>query len=1155
MEEKFKLYTIEQHAKEKAMWAGALSPVQIPDLLGMTKDLKVVTIDAPHTPTLLKIIDEIIVNASDHAKTVNVTKINVNFDKGLITVINDGKGIPVKLHEEATAMAKKDVYIPEVAFAYFMAGTNLTKPKDCIRGGINGLGAKLTNIHSDMMHITTIDKGKKYCQLFENGKKIINLPVITKTTEKDMTEVKFIPSYKDLGYTDMEALYKDLDYWMRLRVMQTSVYLDKVDVSYNGELCLIKQIGELGKILIDDNDLILLSSKAKSDKEPYKSHQLSINLLISKKITSKCIIPNLSIINGVITNKGCHQQHFKKMLSLHIDAKIAKLTKSKSSISSAEIFKNIRLMICGAIPNANWSGQRKDELQLDKDILPHYSIPATFLKQIADVVCQQFLTTKVEKIKVVHEKYTKANNAGKVNRTQTYLLAAEGDSAISLLRSGLTQQSSQKAGGPSFDWCGIISLQGVIINAAREISSIENTDGEIINIRSEKLQKNQRLLALADAFGLKYNLTYNTEEELSTLTHGKLILCVDQDLDGTGKIAPLVLVWIYSFWPSLISNGRIGRFLTPLIRVYEKKSNKLVKEFFYEEEFNKWNNEDNNYDVKYYKGLATHNSEEVKEMFKPDNFRNSIYIYTMDDCAKNLFNVYFGSDSSLRKQILITPVNHLTIEEAGQLRKTRNIPVGKVQLDIDTKSYKNDAIKRQIPCVVDGLNPARRKILMGSMMRLQSESTEIKVFQLCGAVADSMFYHHGDLSLNGTITYMAQSFIGARKFPYLIGVGQFGSRHGDKAGSARYISVKLSPIIKHIFPQADKYILPYVFEDGKRAEALYMVPILPMACLESYNIVSEGWNHESFGRKLNDVVNIVKDIITTGEFKQKEMKIDYNGDIRYYKNYIHSFGNYYYDVKTRTIVISDLPFGVQTNKFIETLTKSKKNDYIDNIINHSSTDKVLLKIVLKTNAIDYIQENYGNSVSDPVEEFLSLRTSFKPHLNYYSENGGVLEFENNENGYYEIIKHWFPIRAELYKTRITRQKILTELQINEESQILLYINLSSKLNLSKCLNENDAEKILQDNNFIKLNTSFLRTPMYTTNEELRNQTMNNASYDYLLNLRERDLLKSNANKIEQKIEKLKLELQEYINQLSELPTPCASVWLSEIEKFMTTQRT
>lgn len=1225
---KFTLSTFKDHAKKKGMWAGALTPILIPDLLGAVIDdtelgISLIDITRANTPALLKIFDEILVNATDHAKghekssaNSRVTKIEVTYDRstGRCSVYNDGPGIPVLVHTEATKAAGHTVYIPEVAFSYFLAGTNIDKDITNVKGGINGVGAKLTNVHSEEFIIETVDTKSKYfysqkwCNRLDERKspEIIELCKLPTELAHSHTRVSFIPAYAALGYKTIgTALAEpdDIDAWLRLRTHQSAAYVGaKVNVSYNGIKCLTTDATTLGKLLIVNDDAIILSTQAKATVDPYKQHPWNIAVVVlpsGKKAGRRSSAQNMTIINGVLSNKGSHIQYIKKLFSAAVEDKLRRVTKQNRTLkttddrkmSITETLAGVRLVICGAIPGADWGGQRKDELQVSKEALDHYNITATFLKQVGDAIAERILIgqgTKSEK--VVHDKYTKARYAGKANyKRNTFLLAAEGDSAITLLRAGLTQsRRAIPSGGPSLDWCGIISLQGVIVNAAREVTEIETAGGDIVNIRSAKLQTNKRLVALADAFGLQYNRTYTTPEELATLNYGQLLLCVDQDLDGTGKIAALVLVWIYLFWPALISSGRIGRFMTPLVRAYPKKGAQIPVEFYYEEELIRWINENpsrtGEYRIKYYKGLATHDEDEVKRMFTVDAFKQSIYTYTMDDTAKRLFEVYFGIDPALRKKALISPVMHLSYDETHNLHKLRQIPVGRVQLDVDTKSYKNDAIKRQIAGGPDGQNSARRKILMGAMLRYSGESAskELKIFQLGGYVADKCFYHHGDASLNGTIVYLAQAYAGARKYPWLIGVGQFGSRHGDKAGSARYISVKLSPLVKVAFPPADRWHLQYVFEDGERAEPKYFIPVVPMAALESYKIVSEGWNHDSHGRDHDDVLSIVNayilgdpgltdaanrlaiegpSISVMSDIEKlstiwplRASTRGFDGEVRSYRNEDYSFGLYVWNPEKRTVTITELPMGLSTAKYLETLVKpgrcksNPRDEFIESVNDRSSSDKVELEIILHADAFDKISENFGDAFIDPIEDAFMLRSSLRPHLNYYSADGAVLEFGEC---YLAAILYWAPLRRDLYNTRLTRDSIILELRLLEENAILRYITIASELELAKVENVEAASDILQSHGFPVLDTALIHRPEYTPNENLYQLATSglNANYDYILDLKERDLVKKAAELRQKRVTLLNSDLGKVKDQLAEKPIAGASVWRAEIAEF------
>ena len=100
-------------------------------------------------PGLYKIFDEIIVNASDNyinSKQSNIVmdtiRVIINEEKNLISVWNNGKGIPVLKHEV------EKIYIPDLVFGNLLTGSNYNDDEKKITGGRNGYGAKLANIFS-----------------------------------------------------------------------------------------------------------------------------------------------------------------------------------------------------------------------------------------------------------------------------------------------------------------------------------------------------------------------------------------------------------------------------------------------------------------------------------------------------------------------------------------------------------------------------------------------------------------------------------------------------------------------------------------------------------------------------------------------------------------------------------------------------------------------------------------------------------------------------------------------------------------------------------------------------------------------------------------------------------------------------------------------
>jgi len=133
-----------------------------------------------YSPALLKIFDEILVNAVDrnsmHPK--HVTSISVAIDKvgGSVTIENNGPigGVGVRMHE------KEGIWNPELTFGHLLTSTNYDDSKKRVVGGRNGYGAKLTNIYSSDFSIIIKDHETKqtYSQKWSNNMTVCESPKI-----------------------------------------------------------------------------------------------------------------------------------------------------------------------------------------------------------------------------------------------------------------------------------------------------------------------------------------------------------------------------------------------------------------------------------------------------------------------------------------------------------------------------------------------------------------------------------------------------------------------------------------------------------------------------------------------------------------------------------------------------------------------------------------------------------------------------------------------------------------------------------------------------------------------------------------------------------------------------------------------------------------
>ena len=255
------------------MWMGSQKRVTVPGLLGLDAGDPPTprTLDRDHTPALLKLIDEAVVNAADHAKEhgrgpasrrVRHIALQCSPASGEIIVENDGPGMPVELSEAETAKLGKPVWIPEIIlgrYGFQAGGRNLVKAAECVKGGTNGVGAKLINFCSERLVLTTTRENKTYRQEYRDRNGWQSDPEVSAAPRgrPEGTTLSFIPVYRRLGYSPGPggaALAAedaaDLLAWMRLRMHLVAAYVGSaVRVTFNGELCAASDAAGLVRVL------------------------------------------------------------------------------------------------------------------------------------------------------------------------------------------------------------------------------------------------------------------------------------------------------------------------------------------------------------------------------------------------------------------------------------------------------------------------------------------------------------------------------------------------------------------------------------------------------------------------------------------------------------------------------------------------------------------------------------------------------------------------------------------------------------------------------------------------------------------------------------------------------------------------------------------
>ena len=1196
-----------EHVKRKSMWVGS-KKIQTTEIYCLSPDYKTFVLEKiKFAPAWYKIVDEIVVNAIDqwvnYPKKVNRINISFNKDNGVIKVLNTGPSIGI--YETVNINGKK-MYAPQLIASEFLSGDNLDDNDDSnrITGGTNGAGLKLTNAFSDYLIITTVDKNKHYTQTFKDRLNIIEEPIIRNTHESEkesFTQIEFLPSYEVFGYENGYSIDMaiDLEKLILSRAFQAAAFT-KINIYYNDKLV------EIPNCLNNDHIKDVENTESKTTKKTKKTKDIShanifynfsnmflepdsiihTKLVSSNKLYNKlpwdiCIgvsdgkFRHVSLINGIyVYEGGTHIKHIQNQIVCNLKGRVEKLIKkSKTKFNANYIINNLFIFFSGSISNPEFSSQIKSVLGDPIEKFESYKFKEVDYTNIWNLLESHIMSLFLDKYKdkkktrvlrgaINVPKCTDAKFAGHKTKWQNCtMIVCEGDSAMGTVHEGITNKSSKL----SYDYYGTFSIQGVPMNARKEVSTYQDkATQKTVLIRNSKLQNNERLSSLVKVLGLDYEKSYemNTEgdEEFETLRYVKITAAVDQDDDGKGNIFGLLINFIILFWPALAQRGYITRFNTPIIRAYPKNKKLFVEEFESIKKYLEWiktkfGDDDekvcSEYVIKYYKGLGSHKKTEIPQMFK--TFEDRLCIYQLDvDALKNL-EAYFGNDTDLRKKALATPV-------------TRDETIGKLvditeQLDRDLKAYQRDNIMRKLPHCMDGMVPSRRKVIYTARNVFGSNNSEMKVNAFVNETSKTTHYHHGESSLAGTVTKMAQEFPGSRHLPFLRPLGQFGTRSngGKDSADPRYTFTQLNKkLCFAMFPKDDDFLLKYTFDDGERCEPEYYVPVIPLSIMENMEIPATGWKVKLWARDYKEIIKNVRALITNKIVKAAPMSIwlkDNIGTIRIHNGREYSVGKYIYNKEKSTITVTELPLSKYSSSFIGDYSlndpkqlcckpyfKCKPDD-------RTNDDGVEITFKLTETGWDEISKKYGNTTFDCVEDMMNLKTSLDDNINMIGVDGSVMEFTKYEH----VIDTWFPIRKKLYMDRVDRHIILTDLMITYLTNIIRFTKSHQQYNITPKTTIEAVNTILQKNKYDTFNHTLLHSPKYTDINELHNFIINNksngTSYEYLIKLSYRDMIECACIRRE-------TQLAEYVEKLKELQTDTGSdglfkgykTWIKEINE-------
>ena len=1004
------------------------------------------------SPGLYKIFDEIFTNAIDHSQRDPLLKkieVSINKESGEITIINDGLSIPIEIHKELLR------FVPEIIFGEFHTSSNYDDTEARTVGGLNGYGAKLTNAFSTKFVVEICDSKNHYIQTWENNMESKSEAKVTPSKKKSFVRISFIPDYSRFGL--QHGIDEDTYLLLKSRVYDGSAITNKnVNVFFDNEKIPVKDFESYVNLYIGSK-----SEMARVYEKINDRWEIAITLNPYDKFTQ------VSFVNGISTSDGgTHVDYIINQIIYKLKDQLEKKHKD-ITIRPSYIKDNILIFINCLVENPTFSSQTKENhVTKASKFGSKCELSEDFVKRVdkLGITANVIDIAKAKETKALSKtdgkkqyrltgipKLDDANKAGGSEGYKCKLILTEGDSAKASAVAGLSVVGR--------DYYGIFPLRGKLLNV-RDASPTQ-------------LIKNEEINNLKKILGLQQNKEYTS---LKDLRYGGILIFTDADNDGS-HIKGLIINFIHAFWPSLIKfDSFISCIITPIVKVSHGKE---IKSFYNQQDFLKWKDSANNvknWHIKYYKGLGTSTAAEAKEYFTNLSKQTIEYSFT-DSTDADLIKAFKKGFEDHRKEWIKESTGKSLSLDFTILKQSISQFVNHELINFSIAD-----LERSIPNLMDGFKPSQRKVIYGCIKR--NLFSEIKVAQLSGYISEHTSYHHGEVSLQGTIVNMAQDFVGSNNINLLDPIGQFGTRlqGGKDSGSPRYIFTRLQPVVKTLFNEYDNLLLDYLDDDGMTIEPKYYIPVIPLILVNGSEGIGTGYSTNIPCYNPKNIIENLKLLIENPDSELKEMVPWYSG----FKGTIIKESNNKYittgvwkRINPTSIEVSELPIGkwTQTYKeFLESLIES--NEIID--FKNNCDDKIVnFKVVMQKSIIDDL------IAKDELVKKLKLTSSISTtNMHVFDEECKIRKISCPE----EIIYRFYKVRLSHYNKRkkYLIEKLSSELELLDSKVKFIKYVISEKIVVFNKKKDFIIQQIEKVGDLIKINNSYdylLELKLWTFTEE------------------------------------------------------------------------
>lgn len=522
---------------------------------------------------LHQLLYEVVDNCIDEAMAGFCDTITVILHKdGSATVEDNGRGIPIGMHEKESKKQGRDVSALEVVMTVLHAGGKFDKDTYKVSGGLHGVGVSCVNALSKKMHVEVFKDGKRHSIDFARGK-VVNPLTTHGETDKRGTRVDFWPDDTLFSITkfDWDILTKRL---RELAFLNKGIEVNFRDereeeikeeiFKYEGGLVSFVEFLNENKNPLHPKPIYISGKKEMSDGPIEFEVSMQWNESYSESL--------FSYVNNISTRQGgTHLTGFSTALTRSLNTYIKQgkfLKNTKVSVTGEDLREGLVAVVAVKVPNPQFEGQTKQRLG--------NSEVASVVQQICGEAITTYLNENPNVAKSICDKgilAAQAREAAKKARELTLRKTALDSSRLPGKLSDCQERDPEK--------CEIYIVEGDSAGGSakggrdRRFQAILPIRGKILNVeksRLEKVLKNEEVGAMISAFGCGIG---KDNFDLSKLRYHKIIIMTDADVDGS-HIRTLLLTFFYRHMQALIDNNHIYIARPPLYRVSRKKVKRYI---------------------------------------------------------------------------------------------------------------------------------------------------------------------------------------------------------------------------------------------------------------------------------------------------------------------------------------------------------------------------------------------------------------------------------------------------------------------------------------------------------------------------------------------------------------------------------------------------